>query len=96
MQGVQRMRYKALMAAVLVATVCGSLASGPSISAQTPTPSWWMEDSRPGNGWVTGQNAQVVEGLGVLGGCSYSESSIEDATVNDINNQLQVVTEITP
>lgn len=65
------------------------------VFAQSPTPSWWMESSNPGTGWVSGENAQVVEGVGSLG-CAYTESSIETATVNDINSGLQVVTEISP
>lgn len=64
--------------------------------AQSPTPSWDMLDERPGNGYPTGYNAVVVEGLGILNGCAYSESSVEQATVNFINSGLQTVTEVSP
>ncbi|NMP24963.1 MAG: hypothetical protein BK997_05520 [Candidatus Micrarchaeum sp. ARMAN-1] len=67
------------------------------VFAQSPTPSWFMEDSRPGNGFPSPANAIVVEGLQLgVGGCAYSLSSTEQSTVYWINHGYQTVTEVTP
>ncbi|HBQ94454.1 MAG TPA: hypothetical protein DD856_04825 [Sulfobacillus sp.] len=65
------------------------------IYAQSPAPSWRMEDVYPGYGSPSGANAVIVEGEGSLG-CSFSESSIEQQTATDVNDNLQTVTEIMP
>jgi hypothetical protein len=73
------------------------LAGGATV--QSPTPTTYMEDSRPGVGFPSGAGAIVVEGLGVLGSCAgsyYSESQVKSATVNHLNQNQQTVTEITP
>jgi hypothetical protein len=89
----RRGRRLAPLAFVWLAAV---LVLAAAASAQTPAPGSRMFDSRPGNGWPPGAGAAVVEGLGSIGGCAYSESSIESQTVAWINQGHWVVTEITP
>jgi len=72
------------------------LALAGAAAAQSPTPASKMLDSRPGAGWPPGAGAAVVEGLGSIGGCAYSESSIRSQTVSWINQGHWVATEITP
>src|SRR5262249_52873879 len=82
--------------AALAAVVLATLVTAAGAVAQTPAPASKMLDSRPGNGWPPGAGAAVVEGLGSIGGCAYSESSIEQQTVSWLNQGHWVVTEITP
>jgi hypothetical protein len=79
-----------------LAWLVAALALAAAASAQSPAPGSKMLDSRPGNGWPPGAGAAVVEGLGSIGGCAYSEASIETQTVSWINQGHWVVTEITP
>jgi hypothetical protein len=82
--------------ALIVAIAGVALTSTLAASAQSPAPGSMMFDSRPGNGWPPNAGAAVVEGLGSIGGCAYSESSIESQTVSWINQGHWVVTEISP
>ncbi len=84
------------LALLLLACLVTALMLPAAASAQSPAPASKMLDSRPGNGWPPGAGAAVVEGLGSIGGCAYSESSIESQTVSWINQGHWVITEITP
>lgn len=71
--------------------------------AQSPTPTWYSENSYPGQNFPPtapdashGPNAVVVEGLGSLACTSYTVSSIEFYTDLWINEGKQTITEITP
>lgn len=86
----------ARLAALVLASLAIVLTLVAGAAAQAPAPGSKMLDSRPGNGWPPGAGAAVVEGLGSIGGCAFSESSIESQTVAWINQGHWVVTEITP
>jgi hypothetical protein len=94
---VERLRGQHLLivlALVLVAVVY--LALAPTGSAQSPEPSHEMTNFNPGGSWP-GTDAGVVEGTGAgVGGCAASASSIENQTVQSIDNARWVITEITP
>lgn len=67
-------------------------------SAQSPNPNVNFEDWRPGNTHYN-TNGLVVEGLGMnlnANNCAYSWTSVEQATVADINSGRATITEISP
>lgn len=88
-------RMALILSMVLMAVSFAWTGSVDKARAQSPTPTYQMGDSYPGNGFPTGSSAVAVEGLGSLG-CSYSASSIESATVSWTSQGKKVVTEISP
>lgn len=71
----------------------------PAAGAQSPNPSWFMEDANSADAYPAYANAVVVEALGMIGSCSvtpYTQSQVETAADNWINAKEQVVVEISP
>jgi hypothetical protein len=75
-------------------TAAGAVSVATPAWAQSPTPDARMWDMAPGGTWP-GTDATLVEGLG-MGNCDYSVSSVEDATVTELNAGRNTVTEISP
>jgi hypothetical protein len=91
----QKTGVLALVVALSIAAM--EIGTAGSVYAQSPTPTWFMYDVSPSSGYPLGANAVVVEGLQLgLGGCAYSLSATEQATVYWINKGEQTVTEVTP
>lgn len=73
----------------------GVLLGGSFAGAQSPAPNAYFLDWAPGNHTST-TNGLQVEGLGGIN-CTYSQSSVESATVYDLNTRHQAtITEISP
>lgn len=88
-----RREWRAVPLIALVATAV--FVGGDGAVAQLPQPNAYFENWAPGNHTST-TNGLQVEGLGGIN-CSYSQSSVESATVYDLNTQRQAtITEISP
>lgn len=95
---------------LLSAAILSVFTASPLTAQSGPSPTYYMYDSRPNNGYpplYPGQSlnpqAVVVEGVGArLGGSclnystDYSEANIKAQTVAFINNYDNVVTEVSP
>ena len=85
----------------LIAAAIGALVTLPSppAAAQSPSPSWFMEDVNSYNPYPTGANAVVVEALGMIGSCdygAYDPHNVVSAADTWINENLQVILEVSP
>ncbi|MDA8186289.1 MAG: hypothetical protein M0035_18035 [Actinomycetota bacterium] len=82
------------------AAILGVTAGAPAAGAQTPAAGYFMKNAMPYQGYPNGANAVVVEGHGVLPGCSLSGydalSKVEGATYNFVQTNIQAVTEVAP
>ncbi|HEX9044432.1 MAG TPA: hypothetical protein VF802_05330 [Candidatus Limnocylindrales bacterium] len=101
----QSLVAKLLRSALAVALSVPLSAFAQTALAQSPAPTYYMDDSRPGNSfppnapYTSGPaGAVVVEGLGSINcsGSYYSQSQIESAAVQWINASYNTVIEISP
>jgi hypothetical protein len=91
-----RPKWRALtLAPLAIGLVALAALAGGDAMAQSPAPNAYFLDWAPGNHTST-TNGLQVEGLGGIN-CSYSQSSVESATVYDLNTRRQAtITEISP
>jgi hypothetical protein len=87
----------------LLAAAVGALIQLPSppASAQSPSPNVTMEDVNSYDAYPSGANAVVVEALGMIGSSNcdtgpYEPQNVTHAADTWINENLQVIIEITP
>jgi hypothetical protein len=99
-QGTNHKMARVVMTGVGGLGVGAALIPAQAANAQSPKGTFRMSDKAASGGFPSGANAVVVEGLGITTRCSsggrFKFSKVENATVNFINTNTQVITEITP
>lgn len=85
-------RQPTLLATCIFIAVFSLFAESIPVQAQSPFPNGHLVDVAPGSAYPSGWQGVIVEGLGQLGSCPYSTSSVETSTVNFIQMPNDTIT----